>query len=154
MGVLYDYFIAVDDADAVKIVDDLDGGPIVVAGGRPGIHAIDLKGIDPVVTLGQLVAFVRGVEWNVGMVDGNLLWSRDEQNGPWLTPIGDGARDTLASITEAQMPELSARWGRIEELAGENPLPEGQLLPVIGEITALAQLARDTGRQLYCWCSL
>ena len=68
--------------------------------------------------------------------------------------IDDATRDTLASIISAQMPELSARWGQIEELAWTGRLPEDQMLPVIEEVAGLAQRARDAGEHLYCWCCL
>ncbi|MEV6815892.1 hypothetical protein [Micromonospora sp. NPDC051296] len=151
MGVLYDYFRAADDAAAVKLMADLDGGPVATADGRPGVDAIDLKGIDPGVTLGQLVSLARGVTWQAGLVGEQLLWSGDP-DGPWLTFLDDATRDTLASITAAQLPELSARWGQTEELAWDGPLPADQMLPVIEAVAALARRARDAGEHLYCWC--
>ncbi|MCW3820020.1 hypothetical protein ONA91_36870 [Micromonospora sp. DR5-3] len=154
MGVLYDYLRAKDDAAAVKLMEDLDGGPAAVSGNGVAVDAIDLKGIEPAVTLGKLVSFVRGVEWQVDLVDLKLLWSGDEQDGPWLMSLDRAARDTLASINDAQLPELSARWGRIEELAWGGPLSDDQMLPVIKEVAALAQRARDAGEGLYCWCCL
>ncbi|TCC00185.1 hypothetical protein E0H26_00295 [Micromonospora zingiberis] len=153
MGVLYDYFRAVDDATAVQLMADLDGGPVVTVDGRPGIDAIDLKGIDPAVTLGQLVALARGVPWQDDLVGERLLWNAGEE-GPWLTSLDDTTRDTLASITPAQLPELSAGWGRTEELAWDGPLPADQMQPVVEAVAALARRARDAGESLYCWCCL
>ncbi|GIF66321.1 hypothetical protein Ais01nite_43560 [Asanoa ishikariensis] len=80
MGVLHDYFRAKDDASAIGLMEDLDGGPVAVSGGGT-VDAIDLKGIEPAVTLGKLVSFVRGVDWEVNLVDLRLLWSGDEQEG-------------------------------------------------------------------------
>jgi len=104
MGVLYDYFRAASDASAIKLMEDLGGGPVVTATGSP-VDAIDLKGIEPAVTLGKLVGLVRGVPWDVNLVQSPLLWSLDEQ-GPWLMSIADGARDTLASIEAERFAEL------------------------------------------------
>ncbi|GII26453.1 hypothetical protein [Planosporangium mesophilum] len=154
MGVLYDYFRAKDDAAAVRLMEDLDGGPVVGSGDGVAVDAIDLKGIEPAVTLGKLVSFVRGVSWEVNLVDLKLLWSGDEQEGPWLMTLDRATRDTLASITDAQVLELSAQWGRIEELAWGGPLPDDQMLPAIEEVAALARRARDAGEDLYCWCCL
>ncbi|MFC0505301.1 hypothetical protein [Micromonospora costi] len=155
MGVLYDYFRAKDDAAAVGLMADLDGGPVVVSGGGGATaDAIDLKGIEPAVTLGKLVSFVRGVDWDANLVGLKLLWSGDEQEGPWLMSLDRVTRDTLASINDAQVLELSARWGRVEELAWDGPLPEDQMVPVIKEVAALAERARDAGEDLYCWCCL
>ncbi len=154
MGVLYDYFRAADDAAAVRLMEDLEGGPVALANGGSPVDAVDCKGIDPVVALGKLVGFVRGLDWSVDLVGSGLLWSGSEDEGPWLISIDDGTRDSLASVPVAQMPELSARWGQIEEWAGSEPLPEDQLVPVIEEITGLARRARDAGAHLYCWCCL
>ncbi|MEW2331255.1 hypothetical protein AB0880_26025 [Micromonospora chersina] len=154
MGVLYDYFRAADDAAAVRLMEDLDGGPVAVSGDGAAVDAIDLKGIDPAVILGQLVSLVRGVDWEVNTIVSGLLWSGDEQEGPWLMSIDSATRDTLASIDDAQVRELSARWGRIEELAWGGPPADDEMLPVIEQIAALARRARDAGENLYCWCCL
>lgn len=154
VGVLYDYFRAADDAAAIRLIEDHDGGPVAVRGDDSTVDAIDLKGIEPAVTLGKLVSFVRGISWEVDLVGLRLLWSGHEQEGPWLMSLDNATRDTLATIADAQMPELAARWGRIEELAWADPLPDGQMLPVIEEVVALAQRARDAGENLYCWCCL
>ncbi|MFE9204293.1 hypothetical protein [Micromonospora sp. NPDC007230] len=154
MGVLFDYFRAKDDAAAVRMMEDLGGGPAAASGDGAAADAIDLKGIEPAVTLGKLVSFVRGVDWEVNLVDLNLLWSADDQEGPWLVSLDRATRDALASINDGQVRELSARWGRIEELAWSGPLPEDEMSPVIEEVAALARRARDAGEDLYCWCCL
>ncbi|TYB39590.1 hypothetical protein FXF50_04160 [Micromonospora sp. AP08] len=154
MGVLYDYFRAADDAAAVRLMDELDGGPVAVSGDGGAVDAIDLKGIDPAVILGQLVSLVRGVDWEVDTIVSGLLWSGDEQEGPWLMSIDCATRDTLASIDDAQVRELSARWGRIEELAWGGPPADDEMRPVIEQIAALARRARNAGDNLYCWCCL
>ncbi|MDG4759169.1 hypothetical protein [Micromonospora sp. WMMD710] len=154
MGVLYDYFRAKDDAAAVRLMKDFEGGPFAVSRGGIAVDAVDLKGIEPTVTLGKLVSFVRQVDWEVSLVDLELLWSEDEQDGPWLMSLDRATRDTLASISNAQVLELSAQWGRIEELAWSGPLSDDEMLPVIEKVAALAQRARDAGEDLYCWCCL
>ncbi|MEU7613999.1 hypothetical protein [Micromonospora sp. NPDC049204] len=153
MGVLYDYFRAEDDAAAVRLVEDFEGGPLAVGHGGAAVDAVDLKGIEPTVILGQLVGFVRQVDWNASLIGTDLVWSEDEQEGPWLMSLDRATRDTLASIATPQMPELSARWGRTEELARSGPLPDDEMLPVIDKVAALVQRARDAGEGLYCWCS-
>jgi hypothetical protein len=153
MGVLYDYFRVPGDAAAISLMEQTDGGPVAVAGGGL-VDAIDLKGIDPPVILGRLVALTVDVPPDAGLVETTLLWSGGDE-GPWLMSIDDGARDILASIVHSRhMAELSARWGRTEELAWNGPLPEGQLVPVIEEIAGLARRAREAGESLYCWSSL
>lgn len=153
MGVLYDYFRASDDGSAVKLVEDLGGGPVVTDADSSTVDAVDLKGIDPRVTLARLVCLVRGIEWNAEAVEERLVWSKDEE-GPWVSFIGDDARDALASIAEERMPSLSAAWGRTDELAWHGPLPDDVMLPVIEDIAALARRAQDAGDHLYCWSCL
>ncbi|MER5334175.1 hypothetical protein [Micromonospora sp. NPDC002717] len=46
MGVLYDYFRAKDDAAAVRLMEELGGGPVVVSSAGATVDAIDLKGIE------------------------------------------------------------------------------------------------------------
>ena len=100
------------------------------------------------------MSLVRGVDWEVDTIVSGLLWSGDEQEEPWLMSIDSATRDTLAPIDDAQVPGLSARWGRIEELAWGGPLPDDEMLPVIEQIAALARRSRDAGDNLYCWCCL
>jgi hypothetical protein len=153
MGVLYDYFRSASDAAAVSSIDELDGGPVATANGD-AVDAVDLKGVDPAVILGRLVGLASGVPWKVNLVATELLWSRDEEQGPWLISIGDAARDTLASISSTHLLDLSMQWGQTDELAWNGPLPEDQMMPAIGQIAGLARRARDAGHHLYCWCSL
>ncbi|WP_433717781.1 hypothetical protein ACQP2Y_26750 [Actinoplanes sp. CA-051413] len=153
MGVLCDYFRAADDAAAISLMEQTDGGPVAVAG-ESRLDAIDLKGIEPHVILGQLVALAADVPWQPRLVGTELLWSGGDE-GPWMMSIEDTTRDTLAAIVPgARTSELSAQWGRIEELASPGPLPPEQLVPVIEEIAGLARRARDAGEHLYCWCCL
>lgn len=156
MGVLCDYFRAADDKAAIALLERLDGEPLVSARRTdPAVDAVDAKGIDPSVTLGQLVAFALDVEWDPAIADGPLVWNggEDLSEGPWVTLLTETARDALAGITEDRMPSLAARWVRIEELVDDG-LPDDALLPVLAELAGLARRARDAGDQLYCWCSL
>jgi hypothetical protein len=153
MGVLYDYFRVADDAVAIDLMAATEGGPVAVDEGSL-VDAVDLKGIEPTVHLGTLIALAQGVPWEAGLVESELIWSGDEE-GPWLISIGSAARDALASISGGErLGVLSAAWGQTEELAWNGPLPGDQLVPVIEEIAGLARRARDAGERLYCWVSL
>nr|MDT0663362.1 hypothetical protein [Micromonospora sp. DSM 115978] len=154
MGVLYDYFRASSDGAAIALMDELVGGPSAFADNGGDVDVVDLKGLDFTVVLGQLVALARGVPWHAGLVGNNMIWSGDDGEGPWLLSIDDATRDTLAGIDDSRLPELSAKWGQIEELARYGPLPESEVRPIIEQIAGLAQRARQAGDHLYCWCCL
>lgn len=113
---LIDYFRMPDDDAAIALMGQLDEGPVSVDDASI-IDVITVKNIDPEVILGQLVSLARGVEWDVDTVEVELVWSVGEQEGPVLMSLDDATRDTLAGIERRQMADLSARWGRIEELA-------------------------------------
>ncbi|MEU8409682.1 hypothetical protein AB0C19_26105 [Micromonospora sp. NPDC048842] len=86
-GVLYDYFRANDDAAAVGLMKDFEGGPFAAIRGGIAVDAVDLKGIEPTVTLGKLVSFVRQVDWDVSLVDLELLWSGDDEMLPVIEKV-------------------------------------------------------------------
>lgn len=152
MGVLFDYFRA-GTADAVrKTMDEQDGGsPLGVYDGA------DLKGIEPAVTLGQVVGFALGREWSVGLVAESLIWPEDarediEYEGPWVSVLDDGSRDALAAIPADDIPELAERWARIEEFHGNADI--AYLREVLTDVSALAVRAREHDESLYVWSSL
>jgi hypothetical protein len=70
MGVLFDYFRAPDAKTAKRAIDRL-GGPLAP---EPIFDGVDAKGIDPTVNLGQLVAFIRKVPWEVDIVRTTGIW--------------------------------------------------------------------------------
>jgi hypothetical protein len=149
MGVLVDYFRA-PGADAVRDhLDEQEGdSPLGVFDG------LGLKGIEPGVTLGQLIAFASDQRWRAGLVQERLIWpvgaeSDPEYEGPWVSVLGDESRDVLAGLTAARIPDLVARWARIDEFYGDAD-PE-HLREVLTELAALAGRAREHGESLYVW---
>ncbi len=154
MGVLCDYFVAADDAAAIAALDLLGpgGSPASVHGEAAGLDSIDLKGIEPAVMVGKLVAFVRGIEWEPGLAAGRLLWTPDEDNGPWVTPMPNAARDTLAGIAPEDIPRLAERWATIEEFRGG--ADAAACGAIIEQISSLARRARDADHRVYAWLSL
>lgn len=152
MGVLYDYFRAAADATAIAIVEN--GGPASRGREDEGVDVVDAKGIDHAVILGKLIALAHGVTWNVKTSDSTLVWSYDEDEGPWLIALVDSTRDTLAAVPDAQMPDLAAGWSQIEEFTRFSPVTAEQMLPAVTEFVGLARRAVDAGDHLYCWCCL
>ncbi|MEV5703770.1 hypothetical protein [Actinoallomurus sp. NPDC052274] len=81
MGVLYDYFRAPDGETAFRLLDEGDGTPPGPATVHADIDALDAKGIDPDVILGQLIAFMRNVPWSVDLVQTVGVWPPPETEG-------------------------------------------------------------------------
>ncbi|MEN3611594.1 hypothetical protein AAH979_18800 [Plantactinospora sp. ZYX-F-223] len=158
MGVLYDYFRA-RDADAVLALMTATGGHALDPAAHPETGVLDLKGIEPTVTLGRLVGFVLGKQWRTDLVPTDLVWPPPDQidqreyEGPWVFTVGERARDALAGVTDDQVPGLAARWAAIEEFAWHPPEPQ-LLASTLAELVALARAARAAGDNLYCWCCL
>src|SRR5262249_19255279 len=134
MGVISDYFRAADAREAVRALEMTDGvGPFSPAGGIDGRGA---KGVGPWGVLGMVIAFSRRVPWEPGLVPTTLVWpdpgaaemSKEQydelhedsplKTGPWLQQLDSSARDALASVDDARMLELAAKWARIEEMRG------------------------------------
>jgi hypothetical protein len=153
VGVLFDYFRASNDAAVRRHMDENDAFSPVPA----TFDGIELKTIDPGVILGKLVALVADVEWTPGLVDEHLVWPEGgehdmDHEGPWVTVLGNRARDILASIPADRVSELAEQWGTAEEFGGYAD-PEF-LREVIPGFVALAVQARTQGESLYCWICL
>jgi len=141
MGNLYDYFRAPGPEEAATVVK-----------GGPADRFDTVEGLEPQVVLGQLIGFVRGVEWSVGLVGSDLLTEDDSEYDAWVVRLADDIRDTLADIPADDQPVLAQRWEGIEELSMYTaPL---NLLPELRKLVALAGRARDAGQHLYVWMSL
>jgi hypothetical protein len=167
MGVLFDYFRA-SDSDAVMQACAVTGGKSPLLEGQfPGL---ELKGIDGSVILGQLVAFIRGVEWDTDLVGSttvypsaetmppdNAAWATlDEDSpwatGPWVIELAVDIRDTLAAVPAEDIPALGVRWSQIDEFG--NSIEGGYCAGLVQEIVAFARDAVSHDEMLYVWCSL
>ncbi|MBW4722353.1 hypothetical protein [Saccharothrix obliqua] len=160
MGVLTDYFRAADAADVVRVVEQ-DLHPL--DGWQPGFDGVSAKQIDPVVVLGILVAAVRDVPWEPGVVGQRAVWPTTPKpergvyveddpwlEGPWVFELDTATRDVLADVPDAALPGLGERWSRSEEVMWSGP----ELAELAGELSALARRAREAGELLYCWTCL
>jgi hypothetical protein len=140
MGVLSDYYRAADDTSALRA---LSGGPHAV-----GFATVALKHIDPVVILGVLVALARDVDWDPDLTATTLI-SPDNSDGPWISTIGDDARDTLASIEPSRQEQLATNWAAAEEFGGLVSVED--CAAMIAELASLAGEAVAAKQRLYCW---
>ncbi|MCG6493749.1 hypothetical protein [Kitasatospora sp. A2-31] len=164
MGVLTDYFRAVDAASVVRALEQEDGGSPLTAV-PPVFDGVEAKRVDPGVVLAMLIAAVRKVEWRVDLVGETTVWPTgpapgrdgldDEDSpwvtGPWVSELAPQVRDALARVRDADVPAVAARWAQAEELHGA---PAEEVQPLVEELVRLARRARDGGEQLYCWMSL
>jgi hypothetical protein len=158
MGVLFDYFRGPEAATVAEWMDWNDGGP---PGGIDAwvTEVVDVKTLDPTVCVGALCAFIVGVRWAERATGGRLVWpvldheELMEHQGPWVEQLSDEVRDALAGVGDDRIPELAARWVRIEEVRWPDA-PDDALVPVVTDLVALARAARPAGQHLYCWISL
>ncbi|MFD9686898.1 hypothetical protein ACFWXO_14205 [Kitasatospora sp. NPDC059088] len=162
MGVLTDYFRAPDAETVVRALAAADGSLAAV---RPDFDVVEAKRIDPGVVLGQLVAAILAQPWRVDLVEDTPIWPTAPQpgpdgpwdeddpwaTGPWAFELGDAARDALAEVRDDRIPEAVRQWAEAEEWGGADPT---DLLPLAGELIALARRARAAGERLYCWVCL
>ncbi|GAA1034395.1 hypothetical protein GCM10009557_38970 [Virgisporangium ochraceum] len=145
MGYFCDYFRAPDTAAA------LEAAALTARGTSPA-DAIEAKGLDPAVIFGQLVAFVRGVEWTPDIPDLDFVSSDGDGTPGTTVRIDDVSRDALADLDPARVGEVAGLWAGIEELDGD--LEPDELAPLVVEFSALARRARTAGDHLYCWISI
>ncbi|WP_143078944.1 hypothetical protein [Nonomuraea pusilla] len=170
MGALYDYYRAGGRAAAL-VEPDVGRAGGGHGPGLPPFDAVEAKGIDPIVVLGQFVALVQGVPWTVDLVPMAMLhpppegaprtaeeWDALPEDSPYLdggaiVELGASVRDVLAGVDDGRLPDLAARWALIEEFAAWH-LDPGDLLPVARALVALARRARQADQLLYCWMCL
>lgn len=147
MGVLTDYFIARDDADAAR-AHKSTGGPKGL-----GFETAEWKSVDPVVTLATLDEVVTGrdaLEWiRSGAPDSRIAGSDGDEH--WVFRVYDHHRAVLESIRDDQIKDVARRWGATEELADWEPQDVEEILR---DLVRLSRIARETGQGLYCWVSL
>ena len=149
MGVLYDYFRAPDASTAAAVLERV-GGPM---GGpdAPVLDAVDGKGIDPEVMMRTLQSLLTGVPYDE-LPWGEMLAMSDDADGPWIMQLSEELRDALADAQASRLPAVAQQWVRTEEFWDQATAAE--VLPFLGEVTAMARRARQAGERLYCWSSL
>jgi hypothetical protein len=152
MGVLYDYFRAADDV-AARAAAERPGGPLTSDGSGAPFDGVAARDIDPVVSLGQLVAFVRGATWSPELVPADEI-ARSAAGGAWVERLGQPVRDWLAGAADDTLPEIVVKWSQIEEFAPADDVDETQLLALVADLVELSRRAVAAGQQLYCWCCL
>ena len=146
MGVLFDYFAAPSDELAATTIDVL-GGPD--GDSELQFETVPLKGLDPVVQLGELESLMTGVDYETiadGPRSGHAVAIRDEGERLVLT-ITDELQAALAEATDDRLREVAEPWSRT---FWGDPDPN-DVATVLGWLATLARSARSRDERLYCW---
>lgn len=149
MSVIYDYFSAASDQEALKVLD-VDGGPTAA---DAGFDAGTLGGIDPVVQLGTLEALLTDTPYDEVTDDsraGHNLAMSDDYDRIVIT-VTDALVAALAAADEVRLAEVAEPWSQTEELEGADP---AQLAAFARDLAALARRATASGHRLYCWACI
>ncbi|MFG1885256.1 hypothetical protein [Micromonospora sp. NPDC049102] len=136
-----------------KLMVCTGGGPVVCDGDSSVEDAVDGKGIDPAVVLGQVVSFALDVPWKADLVEERLVWPEGagedrEYEGPWVLVLGDRTRDVLAEIPDGRLPGLAEQWSRIEELSRYSDVRPEVMLSRLRAFVGLARRARTNGESI------
>jgi hypothetical protein len=149
VGVLFDYFRAPDASTAAAVLERV-GGPTTPDPDAPALDAMAGKGFEPEVMLQTLQSLLTGVPYEE-LPEGELL-AMEGEDGPWIVQLSMERRDALADAQPSRLPAVAEQWVRTEEFGGQATATE--VLPFLGDVTALARRARQAGERLYCWMCL
>jgi hypothetical protein len=149
VGVLFDYFRAPDASTAAAVLERL-GGPRDPE--APPLDAVAGKGFEPAVMLRKLQSLLTGVPYDQLPEAEVELLAMEGEDGPWIVQLSEELRDALADAQPSRLPAVAEQWVRTEEF-WEQP-PAAEVLPFLGEVTALARRARQADERLYCWICL
>jgi hypothetical protein len=147
VGVLFDYFRASDASAAAAVLERL-GGPRDPD--WPVLDAVAGKGLEPEVMMRTLQSLLTGVPYEQ-LPSGDLL-AMEGEDGPWIEQLSQELRDALADAPAGRLPAVAERWVGTEEFW--DGATAAEVLPFLGEVTALACRARQAGQRLYCWSCL
>ncbi|MEV7119623.1 hypothetical protein [Kitasatospora griseola] len=147
MGVLFGYFAAADDDDALGAIVRDDDEPF-----GAGYDGTVVKGIDPVVALepaAELVTGQSGAELRADPRCGALV-GMIEDGEVVVLALSNVLRDALARQGDAALGEVAERWATADEVF-HGPADAGQLAEFLRELARIARRAAARGAGLYCW---
>ncbi|MEV0144922.1 MULTISPECIES: hypothetical protein [unclassified Nonomuraea] len=164
MSAMHDYYRAPDRATATWRPNELRASaePLPDA---PAFDVVETKWIDPTGCLGDLVAVIKGVPHSNDLVETVTLYPPPERGpktedewlalpedspyreGPVIEELSVNARDALAEVDDARLPEVARQWMK------EHPssLDGDHVLDLVKEFVALARRAKVRDQSLYCW---
>ncbi len=147
--VMCDYFSAADDDTAVRVLDRPAGPDDSL------FDVLSLKGIDPVVTMGQLEAILTGCTYEEAKARPRSvqLLSSPEEESAFIVSVSDTLQEALASAGHSSLAEAAVKWAAIDQSRGSEATAD-TALEVLVLLSGLASRARSTGLRLFCWWAL
>ncbi|GGU33303.1 hypothetical protein [Streptomyces violascens] len=146
MGVIYGYFAAADDDDAVRAVVRDDDEPTAT-----GYDGFDVNAADPTTDLLPAEVILTGRSAETIQADprhGHLLAVVDEGELLCLT-LTDALRDALAVADRGSLAGVAQEWA-VSDVFPAPPDPDG-LAEFLNRVADLASRAVERGHRLYCW---
>ena len=135
MGILADVYLSTA-ADAVKY----DAAPKLFP------DRLQYKSFTP-LEFSTLWAFMRGVEWDVGMMNEFPCLLVKDGGERLIHGLPTAMVQSLSSLTPNQIAVLATKWAATDELACQ----PSDIQPFLTELVRLAQMASATGRSIYLW---
>ncbi|MFD8478416.1 hypothetical protein [Kitasatospora sp. NPDC059673] len=146
MGVLFGYFAAADDDDALEAVVRDDDEPF-----GAGYDGVVVKGIDPMVVLGPAEELVTGRSAAELRADPRraALVGMAEGGEVVVLTLSDTFRGALGQLHEdaALLHEVAERWAATEDMVHD----QAELAEFLSELSGIAVRAEAGGARLYCW---
>ncbi|WP_103529253.1 hypothetical protein [Streptomyces sp. SM12] len=142
MGQYFEYFAATAEEAAACVPD----GPTAA-----GHTVCEVKGIDPVVVLGELFAHARGEDgYDLGRsLERWPVERRPPEGDAELVRVHDGNVAALASVPDERLPGITVRWAAGEYwVAPERP---EELAPSVAQLRDIAVAANRPGHGMYAW---
>ncbi|MGW0841281.1 hypothetical protein ACWD26_14135 [Streptomyces sp. NPDC002787] len=146
MGVLFGYFAAADDDDAVRAVVRDDDEPTAA-----GYDGFDVNAMDPTLDLLPAEVLLTGRAAEAVRADprhGHLVAMVDDGQLVCLS-LTDALRDALAVADRASLRGIALKWAA-SDVFSVPPDPDG-LAAFLNQASDLAGRAMDRGHRLYCW---
>jgi hypothetical protein len=125
-------------------------GPTTTDPDAPVLDAVDGKGFKPEVMMRTLQSLLTGVPY--GELPWGELLATGGEDGPWIEQLSEELRDALADAPVGRLPAVAEQWVRTEEFW--DGATAAEVVPLLGEVTALARRARQASERLYCWSCL
>lgn len=134
--------------------------------GAPVFDVVEITWVDPIGSLGSLVAAIKNVPLPDDLVETVTLYPPPERapqteeewlalpenspyvDGPQIDELSASTRDALAEVEDSRLLEVARRW-TMDPLC---PFRDGDdVLDLVEELVALARRAKESDELLYCW---